>query len=134
MRCQRIMMSSSETNSVCPLCRPPVTFGGGMVMTNGLRCPKLGCDSGRKSPCFSQNSYQWASISAGLYGAYVSVLVTVAGSQKQNDPAVARTSGADRGTTLHSSLLGEALWAAVSGGTRLRLLAVQRSGSRVTFS
>src|SRR3984893_1117140 len=71
MRCQRIMMSSSATNSVCPLWRPPVTLGGGIVMTNGGRCPKFGCDSGRNRSCLTQKSYQWASVSAGLYGAYV---------------------------------------------------------------
>ena len=26
----------------CPLCKPPVTLGGGMMITNGGRCPKFG--------------------------------------------------------------------------------------------
>src|ERR1700682_2776519 len=91
MRCQRIMMSSNVTNRVCPLCSPPVTLGGGMVMTKGGRLPKFGCDSGRNRSCLTQKSYQRASISAGLYGAYVSGgalrVVVVAEDNKLEDAA-----------------------------------------------
>src|ERR1700730_9047057 len=91
IRCQRTMMSSNVTNRVWPLCRPPVTLGGGMVMTNGGRFPKFGCDSGRKRPCSTQKSYQRASVSAGLYGAYVSAwalrVVVVAEDNKSEDAA-----------------------------------------------
>src|SRR5438128_517697 len=56
MRCQRIIRSSRVTKSAWPLCSPPVTFGGGMVMTKGGRLPKFGCDSGRKRSCLTQKS------------------------------------------------------------------------------
>src|SRR5215216_3241858 len=72
MRCQRTMMSSRVTKSVWPLCRPPVTLGGGIVITNGSRLPQFGCDSGRNRSCLTQKSYQCCSVSAGLYGAYAS--------------------------------------------------------------
>src|SRR5438270_2365882 len=88
MRCQRIITSSSVTNSVCPLCSPPVTLGGGIVITNGGRFPKFGCDSGLNNSCLTQKSYQRVSVSSGLYGAYVcaveGVLVVVATDVKEN--------------------------------------------------
>jgi hypothetical protein len=39
MRAQRTMTSCSVTNMACPMCSAPVTFGGGMLITNGSPSP-----------------------------------------------------------------------------------------------
>ena len=53
----------------CPICRLPVTFGGGKGITKGL--PSLGFPSGPrtglKKPCLSHQSYQADSTAMGLY-------------------------------------------------------------------
>ena len=35
MRALRAMMSWMVTNMACPMCKAPVTFGGGMAMVKG---------------------------------------------------------------------------------------------------
>src|SRR5262252_8547142 len=62
MRFQRARMSSIVRPYACPIWRRPVTFGGGMTMTN------RGADgdpAGWKRPSFSQRAYQPSSKWAG---------------------------------------------------------------------
>ncbi len=46
------------------MCSRPVTFGGGMGITNGSFPESV---SVLKKPPYSQNRYQWSSISEGLW-------------------------------------------------------------------
>ena len=47
MRRQRISTSCRVLLRAWPMCRAPVTFGGGMTMQNGLRSGRVGCGSSR---------------------------------------------------------------------------------------
>ncbi|GLH05797.1 6-phosphogluconate dehydrogenase, decarboxylating [Gryllus bimaculatus] len=83
MRCHLVMASSTELVKACPRCNEPVTFGGGITITNrpfGL-CSKtpFRLYSGLKNPCFSHQLYHAASTYCGLYesgmGHFVSFFV-----------------------------------------------------------
>ena len=53
--------------SAWPMCRLPVTLGGGMGTTYTGRV-SVGESLEAKTPCCSQNAYQRGSTSAGSYG------------------------------------------------------------------
>ena len=56
----------------CPICRAPVTLGGGAGITNnpsGLGLPS-GPNSGSKNPSFSHQLYHADSTTVGLYALY----------------------------------------------------------------
>ena len=65
MRCQRAMMSICVWLSMCPMCRRPVTLGGGSCMQKtGLPGPTADVGtSNRRS--FTQHSAQRASMALG---------------------------------------------------------------------
>src|SRR3954463_2734635 len=64
IRRQRVRMSWMVTNSACPMCREPVTFGGGMTIENGA----FGiCASAWKYFCSSQKRYHFCSTCWGSY-------------------------------------------------------------------
>src|SRR5208337_149934 len=69
MRCQRVRMSISVWSSMWPMCRDPVTFGGGITIA------KTGpgfAGSALNSSSFTQNSAQRGSISFGSYALAIS--------------------------------------------------------------
>src|SRR5215469_2888002 len=77
MRRRRTMASISVWSSAWPMCRDPVTFGGGITMVNGGAADRA---SAVKYPAAAQASYRRLSTSAGLYcvGRLVSVPVVTA--------------------------------------------------------
>ena len=62
IRRQRISVSCTVKVSACPMCRLPVTFGGGIMMVKGC-AGDVG--SAANAPDFSQPSYRRGSISDG---------------------------------------------------------------------
>src|SRR5580704_6723427 len=69
MRCQRVRMSISVWSSMCPMCRDPVTLGGGITMEN--TGPGT-FTSARNSCSLTQNSAQQGSIRCGSYALAIS--------------------------------------------------------------
>src|SRR5580704_5966085 len=69
MRCQRVRMSISVWSSMCPMCREPVTLGGGITMEN---TGPGAFTSARNSCSLTQNSAQRGSISCGSYALAIS--------------------------------------------------------------
>src|SRR5215210_760581 len=61
MRSRRVRTSCSVMSSAWPMCRLPVTLGGGMTMVHGSRSAR----SGRNRPALSQCRYQRSSIALG---------------------------------------------------------------------
>ena len=85
IRRQRISASCSVKVSACPMCRLPVTLGGGIMMVKG--CAGL---SGwqAKAPDFSQPSYRRGSNSAG-----VRFLSSMPSRPSRREPRQERTGG-----------------------------------------
>src|SRR5260221_14194019 len=66
MRCQRTMMSISVWLSMCPMCRLPVTLGGGSSSVNALSGFAAGVGTS-KSRSFTQYSAHFFSMVPGSY-------------------------------------------------------------------
>src|SRR5579862_3602428 len=67
-----IRQSCSALPSACPICKSPVTFGGGSGITKHpsvLTFPS-GPNSGWKNPSFSHQAYHADSTMVGLYALY----------------------------------------------------------------
>ena len=60
MRALRAMMSWMVTNMACPMCKAPVTFGGGMAMVKGS---PVATSDGLKYPLSSHILYRRSSTS-----------------------------------------------------------------------
>src|SRR3990172_8670025 len=73
MRCQRTMISSIVAVRACPICNSPVTFGGGMMITNGFLARSI---LGVKYPFPIQKAYQRSSALPGSYALGISDMVT----------------------------------------------------------
>ena len=69
IRCQRVKISISVWFSMCPMCRDPVTLGGGMTIE---KTDPGALASARKSCSFTQNSAQRDSICCGSYAFAIS--------------------------------------------------------------
>src|SRR5262245_20214117 len=69
IRCQRVKMSISVWSSMCPICKEPVTFGGGITME---KTGPGAFASARKRLSFTQNSAQRPSICCGSYALAIS--------------------------------------------------------------
>src|SRR5215510_13506441 len=69
MRCQRVKMSISVWSSMCPICKAPVTFGGGITME---KTGPGAFESARKRLSRTQNSAQRPSICCGSYALAIS--------------------------------------------------------------
>src|SRR3990172_9024190 len=72
MRCQRTMISSIVAVRACPICNSPVTFGGGMMITNGFLARSI---LGVKYPFPIQKAYQRSSALPGSYALGISDMV-----------------------------------------------------------
>lgn len=73
MRWKRMSVSCTAPVRAWPRCKYPVTFGGGVMMTNFLPvCARLVSDAGLKKPSFSHHGYQPLSTYFGLYPAAIS--------------------------------------------------------------
>src|ERR1044071_5394412 len=66
MRLWRMSTSWIVSRSAWPMWSEPVTFGGGIAMTDGRRS-SFGSRLARKMPCSDQKDTQRASTSAGSY-------------------------------------------------------------------
>ncbi|MCU1247035.1 MAG: hypothetical protein JWQ49_64, partial [Edaphobacter sp.] len=67
IRCQRTMMSICVWFNMCPMCRRPVTLGGGKSKVNTGRVSPGGGVGTEKSLSFTQYSAQRVSIAPGSY-------------------------------------------------------------------
>src|SRR5581483_7522375 len=81
MRCQRTIMSICVWLSMCPMCRRPVTLGGGNSKVNTGRVSPGGGVGTEKSLSFTQYSAQRVSIAPGSYalGRSCAMILTLRG-------------------------------------------------------
>src|SRR5580698_124629 len=79
IRCQRVRISISVCSNICPMCREPVTFGGGITIEN-TGPGALG--SALNSSSLTQYSAQRGSICPGSYALAISRAIRNASPQE----------------------------------------------------
>src|ERR1700733_1851871 len=127
--CQRIIMSDSACSNMCPMCRNPVTLGGGSSMVNFFVVACVPSD-GTTAPSGEtmSNSFSWtqylaqrSSISDGSYALGSSWLISVFKGSIEGDKLSAACNTRGDGM-LHSRLTRAT--SSLGGATLLLLLAM----------
>src|SRR6266568_8565830 len=100
MRCHRVRMSISVCSSMCPMCRDPVTFGGGITIEN---TGPGAFASARNNCCSTQARAQRGSICCGSYAFGISRGIAFCDPLDSSGSSADRVHGRQR---LNTSLYG----------------------------